>query len=420
MNSPESPLNNLRIAFIPPRFYEGIVGGAETLVGDIASLCSELGAHVEIWTTCARDNRSWENSFEVGEDRFNDNICIKRFLVDDRDLEKWIPRQIQLNEGIPLELEDQFIWMEESVNSSSLYRHIDKHAQDFDLFIFAPYLFGTTFWGGLIHPERSVLIPCLHNEANAYLDITKSLFAQVKGCIFNTDAEKTLAHTIYGEDVKGKVVGMTIELDDFISKKPYFDDEFSYLLYLGRMETGKNLHILVDHFVSAKEQSLIPDEIKLVIAGGGSKEDITRDKALLREDIFVTGRVSEEEKECLLQHALCLVQPSLNESFCIVMMEAWAQKTPALVPEACEVTRDHILAANGGVCYESVADFSASIERLYESSKIANQMGENGRRYVEKTYSSSAVKKRLLVAINDLITAPLASNSSTSAFPLEN
>ena len=177
-----------RLDFVLPRYFKGIVGGAETLVGQLAEKLVENGFEVDILTTCAKDNRTWDNELPAGIEK-TDLLKIIRFPVDDRNLESWIPKQIAISEGMELSIEDQLEWMQESVNSKGLYKHILDSKDNYDSFFFAPYMFGTTFWGSLIHPEKSILIPCLHNEAYAYLEIMQSMFSEVKGCLFNCNAE---------------------------------------------------------------------------------------------------------------------------------------------------------------------------------------------------------------------------------------
>ncbi len=396
-------LKGKRLAFVLPRFYEGIVGGAETLSGEIAARAKAHGADVEIWTTCAQDNRTWENHFTPGEDEV-DGVPVKRFLIDERDLELWIPRQIQLSEGVPLSLEDQFIWMQESVNSSALYRHIHDAGEEFDLLLFGPYLFGTTFWGSLIHPDRSALIPCLHDEPNAYLEIVASMFRQVRGCFFNCAAEMDLARTLYGKGLAGGVVGMGFDqLEESISRDSYFKEEFPYILYLGRMETGKNVHLLIDYFIEAKESYRLAKNAKLVIAGGGSFSDLYRDEAEKREDILPVGRVSEEEKIQLMANATALVQPSTNESFCIVIMEGWRVETPALVHEKCPVTKDHVVNSTGGLYFKNGADLAGTFQYLIDSPEQKKLLGANGKRYVASEYDWDEVIKRFCTVLGDLL-----------------
>ena len=393
-----------RFAFVLPRYFAEVIGGAETLSGNLAVYASRLGAEVEIWTTCAKDNRTWENHFEPGKELVR-GIPVSRFLVDERNLEEWIPRQIQLSQGMQLSLDDQFVWMKESVNSASLYKHIEEHGKGFDLLFFAPYLFGSTFWGSLIYPDRSVLIPCLHDEANAYLEIVGSMFRQVKGCLFNARPEEALARSLYGEDLLGGDVGMGFEFEQFEQKaEPYFgDSETPYLLYLGRMETGKNAHVMLDYFVEGKESGVIAEELKLVIAGGGSFSDLERPDYENREDVLSLGRVSEEEKRGLLENTVALVQPSVNESFCIVMMEGWLQGVPSLVHENCDVTKDHVVRSGGGLYFRDALDFAGSVKHLLEDESLRKQMGRVGRDYVHAQYSWDAVMDRFESVVNDLM-----------------
>jgi glycosyltransferase involved in cell wall biosynthesis len=395
-----------RYAFILPRYFPGIVGGAETLSGELAQRAAAAGAEVEIWTTCAVDNRSWENALPEGKERFG-SIPLHHFSVDERDLEKWIPLQIRLSEGVNLSLEEQFIWMEESVNSTTLYHHIQEHAHEFDLLFFAPYLFGTTFWGSLIAPEKSVLIPCLHDEANAYLEIVESMFRQVRGCLFNAEPEQSLARALYGTSVRGGVVGMGFEQFDHTvpvpSARTRFDLAHPYALYLGRMETGKNAHIMLDYFVEGKESGLLPSDMKIVIAGGGSFSDLMRPHYESRSDIVPVGRVGEEEKRGLLRDAVALVQPSTNESFCIVMMEGWREGTPAMVHEQCAVTKHHVQQSDGGLYFRDAADFAGVLRTLYDDPKLASELGASGKRYLERIYSWDAVMSRFEKVLSALL-----------------
>lgn len=384
-----------KYAFIVPRYYEGIAGGAETLVGNLATHLKERGDCVELWATCARDNRSWENSFPAGSS-IVDGLPVTRFAVDDRDLDTWIPIQIAMHQGEEISLEDQLAWMRESVNSKSLYEHISARAESYDALFFGPYLFGTTLWGSLIAPEKSVLIPCLHDESYAYQDVVASMFRQVRGCLFNAEPEMILARSIYGE-IPGGVVGMGFSPPEALEVEaltPYFTEGFPYILYLGRKETGKNVHLLIDAFCEAKEAGLIPNEVKLAILGGGSFDDLHRGEALTRGDVVDLPHVSELDKRRLLKHALYLCQPSTNESFSIVIMESWMVGTPVVVHAKCEVTRHHVIESGGGLYFSSPLDL-AGVTRFYLSNPAARAEHANaGGAYVRREYAWSAVLNR--------------------------
>jgi len=247
-------MNGKKYCFVVPRFFEGIAGGAETLLGVLAQRLAGRGHEVELLATCARDNRSWRNEFPPGESTLN-GMRVRRFLVDERNLERWVPIQCAIHDGKNICYDDQLTWLQESVNSRGLYQYIQHYGERFDAIFFGPYLFGTTFWGSQIYPRKSILVPCLHDEAYAYLDVIAAMFRSVRGCLFNAEPEMHLARSLYGE-LPGGVVGMGFDMPsnaEAAQLEPYFRELFPYILYLGRKEMGKNVHVLIDYFCKAKD-----------------------------------------------------------------------------------------------------------------------------------------------------------------------
>jgi len=387
-------------AFVPPRYFPGIAGGAETLMANLALELSKRGDNITILTTCAKDNRTWENDLPEGESR-EEGLNVIRFKVDSRNLDKWIPLQIRLSEGFPLSVEDQFTWMTESVNSKALYDYIYRNETKYDAFFFGPYLFGTTFWGSLIHPHKSFLIPCLHDEVYAYTDLVGSMFRQVRGALFNAEPEMQLARRLYG-NVKGFEVGMGFYPREEKSLKPYFEENFPYLIYVGRKETGKNVQVLIDYFIEYKNRNT-QSNLKLVIVGGGSFSDLFRPEALLRDDIVDVPHVTEDEKVSLIKNSTALVQPSVNESFSIVLMEAWLQGVPVLVHGQCAVTHDHILKSSGGLFFSSSIDFSGVVDKLVKDEPLRKTMAKCGKEYTESYYNWQSVIKRFDNVVEPLL-----------------
>lgn len=386
---------NRRLCFVVPRFGKNVAGGAETLVGELARRLSKRGDTVTVLTTCAVDNRTWANVLPSGVSN-ESNVEVHRFNVDDRDLEEWVPLQIQISEGIRISLEDQLKWLSQSVNSSDLYAYLAQHSRTYDAIFFAPYLFGTTFWGSLIDPKRSILIPCLHDESYAYLDVMGCMFRQTRGALFNAEAERRLAVELYG-DIGGGEVGMGFEdvPDETLpSLTPYFSDPFPYVLYVGRKETGKNAHLLIDYFVQGKESGIISKPIKLVIVGGGSFEDLNRNSYRKRDDIIDLEHVSEQDKQRLIRHSLCLCQPSTNESFSIVLMEAWLLRVPVVVHARCPVTKEHCVNSGGGLYFGSSEEFSEVVKLLSEKTELRSELGQSGYNYVRHKYNWDAVLRR--------------------------
>lgn len=393
-------------AFVVPRYGKSVAGGCETLVREFAERLAKRGDNIDVLTTCATDNRTWENTLKEAES-VEDNVNVKRFLVDKRDLEKWVPYQISLSENKMLTLDEQLLWMKNSVNSVKLYEYIKNNSDKYRAIFFAPYLFGTTFWGSLVAPQKSILIPCLHDEVYAYTHIIASMFRQVRGFVFNAEPEKTLAKSLYGENIKGCSVGMGFILPSNKERElltPYFKDKFNYILYVGRKETGKNVHLLLDYFISSKENGKLPKDLKLVIAGGGSFDDLQRKNAKERDDIIDIGYTTELDKQRLIKHSILLCQPSVNESFSIVIMEAWGLKVPVLVNGFCKVTSYHVKKANGGLSFSNKREFVASVNNiLNERQQGDNRRGESGYLYVKDNYNWDTIIKKFYQAVDEIM-----------------
>lgn len=406
-------MNLRRYCFVVPRYFEGIAGGAETLMGELARQLAKRGDSVELLATCAKDNRTWANELPEGES-IVDGMKVTRFAVNQRDLDAWIPIQVAIHEGQTVDVDQQLLWMRESVNSDSMYQHIKKNRDSFDLFFFGPYLFGSTFWGTMIHPDKSVLIPCLHDEAYAYLEVIASMFRGVRGCLFNAEPEMQLARSLYGE-IPGGVVGM-----GFSRSAPRAPDESNeasmfeelgknpYILYLGRKEMGKNVHLLIDYFTEAKRDGLIPQEMRLAVLGGGSFSDLHRAEALERDDIIDLPHVSEEQKRRIITNSFFLCQPSTNESFSIVLMEAWMVGVPVVVHGECAVTRHHVVESAGGLYFSSPGDLAGVIRYMWENPAARVNFAARGASYVEREYSWQAVLSRFDNTVRSLLSKECA------------
>ena len=392
----------MKLAFVIPRYGAQIAGGVETLVREFATRLVNQGEQVEVWSTQALDHRTWQNELPAGQS-IEEGVSVFRFPVDERNLDQWVPIQIAISEGFRVSIEDQLKWMKHSVNSCELFEKIIIDGPKFDALIFAPYLFGLTFWGSQIYPDKSILLPCLHDESYAYQEIIRVMLGEVKGCIFNAEAEKDVAQSLVGP-IKGAVVGM-----GFDRFEPLSDSSCSilpkspYLIYLGRKELGKGVGDLLDYFVKAKDTGGISFEISLVLAGGGSVEDLQRPSYFDRPDIVDLGRVSEEDKRAILTNALALIHPSVNESFSIVLMEAWREKTPVIVNAKGAVTSAHVKDSNGGLYYDNIDEFCEVINQLSSDATLCSDLGQAGSRYVYDRYSWGSVLQRFQTGIAEIL-----------------
>jgi glycosyltransferase involved in cell wall biosynthesis len=131
-------------------------------------------------------------------------------------------------------------------------------------------------------------------------------------------------------------------------------------------------------------------------------------------DVLVTGPLSEADKWSALAGTALFVNPSANESFSIVLLEAWAVGRPALVNARCAPTAEHTRRSGGGVTFNGYASFEACVDRVTSDPALATALGAAGHRYVERSYTWPAVTKRYSRWLEQLVASPGLQASSTS------
>jgi len=121
--------------------------------------------------------------------------------------------------------------------------------------------------------------------------------------------------------------------------KPYF-------LFVGRLEVIKGLQTLIQVW------NRVPD-YDLLVAGAGNYESTLRKMAAKNPNIKFLGAQSQKELGNLYYHALACVLPSITyETFGMIIIEAYARKTPVIVRDLGafpEVVED----SGGGFIYRT-------------------------------------------------------------------
>lgn len=382
------------LAFVIPWFGDEVRGGAEMQGWETARELSRRGCPVEILTTCSRSfQHRWdENHHEPGVSE-REGVTVRRFPVDRRDDGSFAAANAALLSGARPSpaLEETFI--RENINSRALYRFIGEHAARY-LFVFTPYLYGTTLAGAAVRPDRSLLIPCLHDEAYAYLGATRRMFLGVRGSLFFTPEEAAVARQACGGEPPGRVTGGGIDTHlrgDAARFRAASGLRDPYLLYVGRLDRGKNTHVVMAY---VRERARRHAAERLVLLGRGPLA-IPPD-----EPAFVAAGVLDEQgKMDACAGALALCQPSVHESFSRVIMESWLNEVPVLVSAGCAVTVGHCRRSGGGLWFRDYFEFSESVDLLAGDPELRSRLGEAGRRYVLAECSWDTVCERILRAV---------------------
>jgi len=372
----------MKIAFVVPWYGENIPGGAEALCRNYVKQLVKRGCEVEVLTTCVKDFQSnWNESYFNEDDYVEKGVPVKRFQIKKGNHKVFNEINDKLIHRTRISVREERLWMSEGINSNRLYEYIaDNHTKY--KFIFIPYCFPIAYYGMRASNNKGFLLPALHNEGYAYMRLTNHLFQNAEGLIFNTKTEKDFAEKIYSLNGKRNIVlGVGINTDIKANPEKFrekFGIDPKFILYAGRKDKTKNVHSLIKLFdrYSRDEKK----NIKLVLIGNGTIE-------LPENDAIVDlGFLSEEDKYNVFGAAEVLCQPSLNESFSIVMTEAWFLGKAVIVDARCDVTRNHCIEANGGLYYSDYYEFREILNYLLDKPDVAKVMGENGRRFVLKNY----------------------------------
>lgn len=382
-----------KIGFVTPWYGESIGGGAEAELRGVVHHLKDAGVDLEVLTTCVRSfSDDWsENNHPAGLTE-EAGIPVRRFPVRKRDTAAFDAVNAKLMEGRPVSAEEEETFCREMINSPELYDYIRENDDRYGLYVFIPYMFGTTYYGCRIRPGKSVLIPCLHDESYAYMNCFRKVLPQAAGMIFNAEPERKLAEKLYGVCGEsfvtfgiGMETGWQADPERFRRK---FGIDSPFILYAGRKEAGKRVDLLVSWFDECQRRN--GSDLRLVLIGGGRMDLPENDR------ITDLGFVDIQDKYDAYGAAELFCNPSEMESFSLVVMESWLAGTPVLVNGKCAVTRDFVRQANGGLYFGNYPEFEACVRRLTGRREEAFRMGQNGRRYVLEHFDWKVIVEKYL------------------------
>jgi len=382
-----------RIAIVNQRYGKEVNGGSEVHAMILAEHLSQFHT-VEVITTTAKDYDTWANYYEPGEESIN-GILVHRFPVKkERDLKKyiWIDRMQHYLPRLSYKMEETWI-EEQGPYSPDAIDFIKAHKDDYDVFIFVTYLYYLSVMGLKEVAGKSILVPTAHDERFLKMKHYRELFEAPRGYFFNTTEERDMVYEkFHTEHIPYEIGGVGIEVPDNTNPKAFKEKHHldQYILYVGRIDYGKNCHKLFEDFIKYKDsQDKQKNDLKLVLMG----------KAMIdipdRDDILSLGFVSEEEKYDGMAGADLLVLPSEFESMSIVVLDSMMLGVPVLVNGKCSVLQGHCDKSGGGFAYHNYDEFASGLTKLIEDKSLQKNMGEKGKAYVEKYYKWDAILDRL-------------------------
>jgi hexosyltransferase len=386
-----------KILFVVQRYGLEVNGGAELHCRQLAERLKDE-YDVSVLTTCAIDYVTWKNEYKEGIEHINGVKVIRKKVDFERNQKKFNKISAKLNnekDNINLGIE----WQEaQGPHSAELIKYLEDHKDDYDVIIFLTYLYYTTYFGLKVAPEKSILIPTAHDEPPIYYSIFNETFNLPKAILYSTTTERDFVNKRFKNDyIESDIVGLGVDINENaqdIDLEKTFDIKDDYVVYIGRIDESKGCKEMFEYFLEYKK--IYNSNLKLVLAGKSAME-IPGNK-----DIVTLGFVSEDEKVNLIRKSKLLILPSKFESLSLSTLEAMYLKVPVLLNGKCEVLKQHAILSNGGLYYENKWEFIETLDYLIRNSKIAERMGDNGRRYVDEIYRWEVVMKKLVAYIEKI------------------
>ena len=127
------------------------------------------------------------------------------------------------------------------------------------------------------------------------------------------------------------------------------------------------------------------------------------DDLQVSEKVTITGEVSDECLNRYYQNCDIYIQPSYQEGFCLSLMDAMTYKKPVIGTPVGAIPE--LIGNDRGILIQSPSqkEITNSILNLAGNPQLCRLYGENGRKYIEMTYSWDHVARITLDAYNKAV-----------------
>ncbi len=373
------------VGVVASRYGGQVLGGAEAVLRELATRLGARGWPVEVLTTTSVDLYRPANEQRPGVS-VDGGVAVRRFpVVPPERGPDLIGHRILAGEEVPVL--EQMQWMNTGVRSPEFFEHLSSHARDYQALVCAPYMSWMSFVCAELAADRTILMPCLHDEPFARLELFRSEFEDVRGLWFLSDPERDLAARLFRLPASAQVIGSGIEAPSGFDaagfrRRQHLPDEF--VLYAGRREWMKGWNDLLAHLGYTAEQ--LGRTLTLVTCGAGETGP-----APAGVRVIDLGFLPDAERWDAFAAATVTLQPSSNESFSLSILESWAAETPVMANAGSAVVSWHCQRSEGGLTYRNRYEFAACLPLLLDSPQLREHLAVRGREYVASCYGWASV-----------------------------
>lgn len=233
-----------------------------------------------------------------------------------------------------------------------------------------------------------------------YRPLLNKLLAKCTGIAVSTASLLNQSSVLKAYENKVKVIPFGIDISGFSAGE---NAGKGPLLFVGRLVYYKGIEVLLEAVAG------IP-EAELVIVGDGPLKDQLRKnitKSGLSDRVQLLGDISNKKLKTIMNESGALVLPSTHksETFGLVQLEAMASSIPVISTNLpTGVATVNIDNETGFVVAPGdVVELTEAIEKLYQDSKKADELGRSGRSRVEQLFSREVMAQNLIAWYKDLI-----------------
>lgn len=199
------------------------------------------------------------------------------------------------------------------------------------------------------------------------------------------------------------IVSNPIDTDKF--KPAHLAGDKGYILYAGRLEYRKGVHVLIRSIPLVLKRF---PQAKFIFIGSdcgmGQYLQAKVNESGIQNAVEFIEQVQRDSMVSYYQQCAFCVVPSLWENHPYVILEAMACGKPVIASDAGgipEIIKDGI---NGLlVSPGSVADLADRIVRLLNDRDMRDRLGDSSRRYIEEQYASVKVVQKTLDIYKELV-----------------
>ena len=390
----------MHIAVVVQRYGDTVIGGAESQARQIvARLAADLGCTIDVLTTTAASHVTWARVFDQGATDDGPGVRILRFDPRWRRapwfhaldrlttaVHGWMLQRTALH---PVLRALETCWLlSQGPVTPGLISHLQRHLASYDRVVFFTYLYYPTIWGVPIAGDKAVLIPEAHDEpAFRFLTVT-SMLERVPRILVNTQAEQALITSrVPLAAARTRIAGLGVE--PIRSRATPRPDQPPYLLCLGRLSRAKGVDRLLAYYARLAGTPGL-EELRLILTG--SKEPDVEIPA--SPGIEFRGMVPDTEKRDLLCGAAAVVNLSRWESLSLVVQEALAARTPAIVNADCPALLHYAEENATVIAVHDFEEFRSAVLRIVTTDRSAPDAAaalDAALRWVTTRYSWSRV-----------------------------